>query len=675
MTPLDNSYTAHQIDVVRYSAGEAKKVDAFLLDLIEYLETRLAKEGDSIASKKRLQILLDDVKKRMSGELSRFTDEFLADIEPFVKSELAFNDKVFSAFSSPVTPTLEQALSAINNNPLLLNGSAVDFGAYTRGWEQKEVDRIAGVISNGYYSGTTTQQIARDVIGTKSAKYANGKLNLTKANAYSMAKTAVMHMSSQTKARFFEANNDIVVGEEVVATLDSHTSPYCRWADGKKYYYRDGKFPRPPYHIHCLPGDTNISTCSDVSNVYKRAYKGVFVKLVTASGKSIFATPNHPILTSRGWVAIKLINSGDKVAIIDRHESLSGYYENSVETKIGDLFGSLNVSGDSLFVAKRPATSEDFHGDSTDNNVDVISVNRESWKAFYSSFVKRINNGGLMLGADYASHRFGSFDDLGVMSNSAARRIMSCFGKFCNLLWSASCHSRELLLASIARINSVLFKNVLYGVMRDAEPEFIGDTTNANTGVEAFDDCAFSFSAERIASVVSDINTSSCKAHGDDLIGNTNATCDAFDGFTSLISLDEVVDVAFTEMFCHVYNLENADNWYLANGIITHNCRTTMAPLLSEEYAFATEGGTRPAVSGGKAERVSSDTTYYEWLKTQPLSTVQSALGKTQADIFLNAGLSPAEFKVASTTQLGKPLTLKEMAARNEEIASFLRNE
>ena len=100
-----------------------------------------------------------------------------------------------------------------------------------------------------------------------------------------------------------------------------------------------------------------------------------------------------------------------------------------------------------------------------------------------------------------------------------------------------------------------------------------------------------------------------------------------------------------------------------------------MGPLLSEEYAFATEGGTRPAVSGGKAERVSDETTYYEWLSTQPLSTVQSALGKTQADIFLNAGLSPSEFKAASTTQLGKPLTLKEMAARNDEIAAFLRDE
>jgi len=58
-----------------------------------------------------------------------------------------------------------------------------------------------------------------------------------------------------------------------------------------------------------------------------------------------------------------------------------------------------------------------------------------------------------------------------------------------------------------------------------------------------------------------------------------------------------------------------------------------------------------------------------------PLSTVQSALGKTQADIFLNAGLSPSEFKAASTTQLGKPLTLKEITARNDEIAAFLRND
>jgi len=650
MTPLDNSYTAHQIDVVRYSAGEAKKVDAFLLDLIDYLETRIAKEGDSIASKKRLQILLDDVKKRMSGELVKFTDEFISEIDPFVKSELAFNDKVFSAFSSPVTPTLEQALSAINNNPLLLNDSAVDFGAYTRGWQQKEIDRIAGVISNGYYSGMTTQQIARDVIGTKSARYADGTLNLTKANAYSMAKTAVMHMSSQTKARFFEANDDIVVGEEVVATLDSRTSTYC------------------------FVGETLVSPVGSLSCAFKRRYDGDIVIITTSSGKQLKSTPNHPILTARGWTPANEIKPGADVVysvspnIIDVESAV----DVCVPSRISALFDAL--SKPSIGTTFIESSSEaQFHGDGmvSEYEVNIAKANRDLNVAGIPSLKHDVSKQGFSL-IDYGVFLF-------CLRHSGFSVAGQRLGDMTSKLYSASVDEviKPLLATPESRD---------YGVrLNSAHVEF-----NGKLGITPLEHLT---PAEMRHDAFALEDGCNCGGSGGVVPGNGSS------GLPISVFEDDVVSLRREFFSGHVYNLHTDTELYIADGIIVHNCkwadgkkyyyrdgkfprppyhnscRSQTAPLLSEEYAFATEGGTRPAVSGGKAERVSAETTYYEWLKAQPLSTVQSALGKTQADIFLNSGLSPAEFKAASTTQLGKPLTLKEMAARNDEIAAFLRNE
>lgn len=92
------------------------------------------------------------------------------------------------------------------------------------------------------------------------------------------------------------------------------------------------------------------------------------------------------------------------------------------------------------------------------------------------------------------------------------------------------------------------------------------------------------------------------------------------------------------------------------------NCRSTTSPVLQPEFAEADdEKGT-----------AASDKTYYEWLKNQPASVQDEALGATKGKIFRNAGLTPEEFKRASVNRLNEPLTVDEMAKRNPKIADYL---
>lgn len=101
-------------------------------------------------------------------------------------------------------------------------------------------------------------------------------------------------------------------------------------------------------------------------------------------------------------------------------------------------------------------------------------------------------------------------------------------------------------------------------------------------------------------------------------------------------------------------------------------CRTTTEPRLSPEFDFLDEGSTRAAKGANGGETVAADTTYYGLLKNQPASYQDEVLGKTKGQIFRNAGLSPEEFRKITVDNLGRPLTLDEMAAADKRVADYL---
>jgi hypothetical protein len=101
-------------------------------------------------------------------------------------------------------------------------------------------------------------------------------------------------------------------------------------------------------------------------------------------------------------------------------------------------------------------------------------------------------------------------------------------------------------------------------------------------------------------------------------------------------------------------------------------CRSTTKPLLSPEFDFLQEGATRASSGDSGGKPVPANQTYYEFLKNQPSAYQDEVLGKTKGLIFRNAGLSPEEFRKITVNDLGQPLTLKEMAARDKRVASYM---
>lgn len=92
------------------------------------------------------------------------------------------------------------------------------------------------------------------------------------------------------------------------------------------------------------------------------------------------------------------------------------------------------------------------------------------------------------------------------------------------------------------------------------------------------------------------------------------------------------------------------------------NCRSSTTPIIANKFIRDTlrQGATRVS-NGDTGGPVSANTSYYEWLKTQPASFQDEALGASRAALFRDGGLSAQRFQELQLGKQFEPLNLKQM--------------
>lgn len=618
--PLLTSLISHQVWLQRTASGEVKDLAPFIQQMRDEVKRQVLLFGDDSRTAARLTLMLRELEQALNGITSGWYEKLLADARELSDYEINWNVKTLSTNVNAnfVTPAAEQVWAAATFAPLELSEKPVDFVSLMSGWRQTEVNRLVMGVKSGFVQGMTTRQIVKNVAGV------GGLADISERNAATVIRTALAHVSNEARQQVYAQNDDIITKYEWVPTLDSRTSAVCRARDSMQYEI--GKGPLPPAHPNCLLGDTVVSTGSPVSNIFKRAYKGTIVYVSTKSGRTLSITPNHQVLTTSGWVASGLLNVGDKLVCAKDATLSLKHKEHNVVAKFSDLFSAANVAVNPAAVSTSPTSPEDFHGDGIDGEVEIVLVDRLSWDKVKSGLNKQIIDKELPVtaGVDDPLPGFGPAKQFSVVGLSPSGSFMRRGGESEALLGGGFSHSDKHSVAAPTNGNAVL-------------PESAYDWATRN------------------ADNLSDFNWS-------DAVG---------------VELDDVVDLVFSEAdFCgHVYNLENEQNWYLANGIIAHNCRSTTAPVISPEFDFLDKGAKRAARGADGGQQVSADTTYYEFLKQQPAWFQDEALGPVRGKIFRNSGITPEEFRVISVDGFGRPLTLKEMAELDKRVADYLKEE
>ncbi|MEQ6899272.1 phage minor capsid protein [Microbacterium sp. KR10-403] len=286
-------------------------------------------------------------------------------------------------------------------------------------------------------------------------------------------------------------------------------------------------------HPNCFPGFVPVSAPTGVLAADARWFEGEVVVIHTATGRELTVTPNHPVLTTEGWVAAgALVEGHDLVSYRgDVEQPLTSRPDHEgVEAPIGEVYKTLRESGEVTAITM-PGTTEDFHGDGTAHaEVDVVLAHG-------------------LLGSDGKPTRLQLSPESDLLLGRVRESDLLRVGAALQVFHAAGHPSDDVVSGG-----------------GELEPVF--GTGLGHAGVHR-------------GRAIADRDASLDEPPMDHIAGDTVIAGEFLDALTGLVSTDQIVNVDRRGYAGHVYNLQTAGAWYTAGSIIVHNCRCRVAPYLA----------------------------------------------------------------------------------------------
>ncbi|AUU85409.1 MULTISPECIES: hypothetical protein [Leclercia] len=240
---LRDEAIAHTVWISRYSTGLANRMVKLLNDSDAELTARLLVAMDSLPTSQftvaRLESLLGSVRELNQQAIAGMQTSLADELLQLAGHEAGYQLSLFDTLL-PQRVKERYPLQGITPVQLYAAAMAQPFqGRLLSEWaDNLEADRMARVVNSvrrGYLLGDTTETIARQVRGIASKGYKDGALQLSRTNAASITKTAVIHLAATARTNFAEANGDVLKGKQWLSTLDNKTTPTCIIRDRLRY--------------------------------------------------------------------------------------------------------------------------------------------------------------------------------------------------------------------------------------------------------------------------------------------------------------------------------------------------------------------------------------------------------------------------------------------------------
>ena len=283
----------------------------------------------------------------------------------------------------------------------------------------------------------------------------------------------------------------------------------------------------PPLHAGCLPGHLHVAA-EGISASSERWYDGDLVILHTTSGHQLSCTPNHPILTEAGWVAAGLLYKGGHVIssrTIERNSAIVGHHQN-VPAQIEDVAKALGGSRE-VVSTEMEGASVDFHGDGRDREVTVIRTHSELLRKHEAAIRQQLSKGALRVRDAKASN---------LSRERHGRPLLESVSS------SGGCQmcGRDLMAP-------------LFGAhLLPQQPNSFSGAPGSDAGFEQ-------------------VSTDNAPRY-------TQLLREREFGFAGDVFRDEILGVERKPFHGYVFNLHTERHFYVAEGIITHNCDCSVGP-------------------------------------------------------------------------------------------------
>lgn len=449
--------------------------------------------------------------------------------------------------------------------------------------QQAALERAKQIVAEGVERGLDN----RAVIANLREVYPD----FSKHRLENIARTEIAKIYEQARIQEMGGNDDIV-GYEVAAILDTRTSEICRARNGRRFPKAQLPGNAPPYHFQCvLPGTALKAPCGIVAGL-RSWYDGQAVELTFANGGRLAVTVNHLFPTVDGYAAAQHLRKGDYVLHCPDFEGIGTANPDAdgIPTLAEDIVESLSETFGMSTMAV-PVASEYFHGDGRfcDGNIDIVASD---------GFLRRANEA---LGFKHVAQKYFGSADVRAVTLTPERELAEVLFRWAHaadgimggrrealaFLRRSSGHADEVSLASVAKRDPALGKSEPDNILADAVAN--GKGANGHTRGVVVDDLLdgqtkpITTAKAESFTIRAEGDSTALEAHTDGFPVAIEHSADLVTGQAGFIEPLQVIDVKTFPFTGHVYDLQTLTSLYLANGVLSSNCRTVLLPIFRWE--------------------------------------------------------------------------------------------
>ena len=401
-------------------------------------------------------------------------------------------------------------------------------------------------------------------------------------DALRITRTAQLYSYREANRANFVLNSDVVSGWIWIADMEGDPPPClsCIAQNGTRHDLDENLDDHDNGRAE-VPD--NIILTDNVTALETLRYNGDIIVISATSGKFLSVTPNHPVLTRRGWIAAKFIQIGDDVISNNGAvEGTSGMYPNEkhIPTRVQDIPSAFGM----YRLGTMPKSAEDFYRKRIDGEVDVIYIDRLLWDGFNiykrerikeSLLGLRFNNPIGLAGICRPTKAFG-------LCRPAPDRVLSCFynqvlfglghsfipegvrrGQCMSGYFGLSKSASNYIPRNFESFRNRVFRNP--GIVHiDNLPDGQYDLIPGMDGYfSALNWRSFGFIPEQSMSL---------EKIREFLLASMPETSRNLRAITGDVIFDRVIKVGVRNFTGHVYSLQTKQEWYYSNSIVSHNC-------------------------------------------------------------------------------------------------------
>lgn len=260
---IADTFIGHDVSLQRLTAGERRVIFEMLGKLQKELLDKLSAsdiDEKSPFQQRRIKALLSTVETMILTRYKKIAEiqtERLVRIAETVSAQTVtlINAHIGAPLLTVGAPI--EVLKALANDTIVLGHPAKEW------WGNRLRDNLRGrfqqTIRQGIFAGETLSQLKQRVRGTETKRFQDGIMSASSREAEGLIRTSVQSVANAARYETFQANADVLAGQQWLSVLDVHTSEQCMALSGQAWDLEGNPigdttqpFPGPPpAHWNC----------------------------------------------------------------------------------------------------------------------------------------------------------------------------------------------------------------------------------------------------------------------------------------------------------------------------------------------------------------------------------------------------------------------------------------